>query len=81
MFDPDATPQALAEGNALDSLLAQLDGENLGNWDRNFVDDLMYKLERQTVYQLAASLTARQRKQLNRMKDQYYVKKAINHDF
>lgn len=81
MFDPDDIPNT-AEGNALDSLLADLDGCDLGDWDRTFVDDLLYKLKKQTISQLADLLSARQRTQLNRMKEQYDVsRKSKNYEF
>ncbi len=81
MFDPDDIPDT-AEGKALDSLLADLDGCDLGDWDRTFVDDLLYKLKKLTISQLADLLSARQRTQLNRMKEQYDVsRKSKNYEF
>lgn len=76
MFDPDDLPDNNVDAQALDSLLAELDDCDLGDWDRVFVDDLLHRLKKRTIYQLASSLSSRQREQLNRMKEQYDVKKA-----
>lgn len=82
MFDPDDLPDNNVDAQALDSLLAELDDCDLGDWDRVFVDDLLHRLKKRTIYQLAFSLSSRQREQLNRMKEQYDVKKASKkHDF
>lgn len=65
----------LADFRELERTLARLDGCDLGDWDRTFVDDLAQRClkadEAETVFDF--DLTPRQWEQVDRMKEQYDV--------
>ena len=57
-----------SEFKALEKTLSKLDDADLGEWDRDFVDDMcrrVFKFERRTI------VTGRQWQQIERMKEQY----------
>lgn len=70
-FDPDdALNERTEDVAALDATLAKLLGCDLAEWDQDFVDDLVKKLDRRGN---AMKLTALQEEQLDRMRRQYGI--------
>lgn len=70
-FDPDDIPAQDAEAQEFDQLLAELDDCDLGDWDRDFVEDLLRRLKAASPQALLRSLTPKQKEQLDRMREQY----------
>lgn len=70
-FDPDdalnARPDKVV---ALDKLLAKLVDCDLSDWDSDFVDDMIKRLEKRGNAMVATGL---QEEQLERMRRQYHV--------
>jgi hypothetical protein len=81
MFDPDDNSDAIAEGEALHALLNAMEHCDLGDWDSDFVNDLLKRVNRTSAQTVAASLTAKQRNQITRMKGKYDVEEADPEDF
>lgn len=57
--------------DSLERLLAALDDQLLGSWDRDFVEDMQKRLRRHDVMDGPFHVTGRQWEQLERMKEQY----------
>ena len=70
MFDPDdfVDPDKAAEIAELDKLLSHLQDCDLSDWDQDFVDDMVKKLDR---FQHRIGVTPRQWEQLERLRSQY----------
>ena len=57
-----------ADFESLDRLLSKLDDCDLGQWDRDFVDDMVKRVGK---YGVDTIVTAKQWEQLQRMQDQH----------
>lgn len=55
----------------IEALLTKLDECDLGDWDRDFVDDMTKRFLRHDVMDGPFHVTGRQVEQLHRMKEQY----------
>lgn len=56
----------VSEYNALKRALVQLEDADLGEWDRNFIDDMFKRVDR---YGRATTMTGRQWAQFERIKE------------
>lgn len=70
-FDNDEDESGLmplSDYTALDKALAKLEDADLGDWDRNFIDDMGRRLIK---FERRIRISGSQWKQLERIKDQY----------
>lgn len=75
-FDPDDNAEDAAKGEALESLLGELDDCDLGGYDRDFVDDMLTRVKKRGAQSVAAALTPRQHNHFVRMKEKYDVEET-----
>ncbi len=64
-LEDSVTPQAYSR---LTTLLVDLDECDLGDWDRNFIDDMKDRVEK---YGRDTMISARQQEQLTRMEEKH----------
>ncbi len=68
VFDPDLSDFNSDKNAVIDKLLSKLDDCDLGEWDRDFVDDQIKRLH---LFGDRFTLSAPQEEQLDRMEKQY----------
>ena len=70
-YDPDEFDDKIDQIADAEKLLAKLQDCDLGEWDQDFVDDMVKRIDR---WGSRTTITGSQWEQLERMRTQYHVK-------